>query len=334
MKTIWDKVKADLKEKSIPISVIIELTRNCNVSCCHCYNLKDNAELSFAQIKNIARQLRQAGTLFLSLTGGEIFTKQDIFDICFYLRRSGFDLSLFTNGTLINQNNIKLIRELNLSEVGISIQGASASTHDRITGSAGSFVRSIEAISLLKNAQIPVNLKCTLMQENFAEYKQVIKLANQLGVSYMIDPIISPKDDGSKNILKHRLDAKQLAVFYKDELSKQKSVVNQDHADDDFICPAGSVMASISAKGDVYPCIQLPEKIGNVFESDFKAIWENSKFLKQLRKKVNIEQCNNCRIAALCTRCPGLAYLEDGDAFGISKIACLNASIYEEINLK
>lgn len=334
MNTIWDKVKADLKEKSIPISVIIELTRNCNVSCCHCYNLKDNAEISFTQIKDIARQLRQAGTLFLSLTGGEIFTKHDIFDICFYLRQSGFDLSIFTNGTLINQSNIKLIRELNLSEVGISIQGASAKTHDRITGSGGSFAKSIEAISLLKNAQIPVNLKCTLMKENFAEYKQVIGLANQLGVSYIIDPIVSPKDDGSKDILTHRLNAEQLAVFYSDELLKQKSVVKQDQIDDSFICPAGSVMASISAKGDVYPCIQLPEKIGNVFETDFKDIWANSKFLTQLRKKIDIEQCNNCRIASLCTRCPGLAYLEDGDAFGISSIACLNASIYERINLR
>ncbi|MFH1062912.1 MAG: radical SAM protein [Candidatus Omnitrophota bacterium] len=333
MKTIWDKVKEDLKKKAIPISVVLELTRRCNISCCHCYNFKDNAELSFAQVKDIARQLRQAGTLFLSLTGGEIFTKQDIFDICFYLRQSGFDLSLFTNGTLINQSNIKTIQKLNLSEVGISIQGASAKTHDKITGCQGAFAKSINAISLLKNEQIPVNLKCTLMKDNFAEYKDVIKLANELKVPYIIDPIVSPKDDGSKDVLIYRLSEEQLGAFYQDALLKQKAVF-QNQVADDFTCPAGTVMASISAKGDVYPCIQLPEKLGNVFEADFKDIWANSKFLTKLRKKINIEQCNNCKLSCFCTRCPGLAYLEDGDAFGISSIACLNAAVYETIKQK
>jgi AdoMet-dependent heme synthase len=334
MKTIWDTVKETLKNKAIPISVVLELTRKCNISCCHCYNFKDNAELNFSQVKDIARQLRQSGTLFLSLTGGEIFTKPDIFDICFYLRQSGFDLSLFTNGTLINQSNIKTIQELNLSEVGISIQGATAKTHDKIVGVKGAYAKSINAIKLLKNARILVNLKCTLMKDNFAEYKDLIKLANQLGVAYIIDPIVSPKDDGSKDVLIHRLTEKQLASFYQNALLNQKGFNSQAEPDDDFTCLAGTVMASISAKGDVYPCIQLPEKIGNVFESNFKHIWANSKFLSQMRKKINIEQCNNCRIASLCTRCPGLAYLEDGNAFGISRIACINASIYERINLR
>ncbi|MBU1044152.1 MAG: radical SAM protein [Candidatus Omnitrophica bacterium] len=333
MQTIWSKVKADLKQKAIPIDVVLELTRKCNLSCCHCYNFKDNAELSFVQVKDIARQLRQAGTLFLSLTGGEIFTKADIFEICFYLRQSCFALSIFTNGTLINQSNIKIIRELDLNEVGISIQGAIAKTHDKIVGCQGAFAKSINAIKLLKNAQIPVNLKCTLMQDNFAEYHDLIKLASELGVPYIIDPVVSPKDDGSKDVLAHRLDEKQLFDFYQNELLEQNSFMQkkEEDPDADFSCPAGTVMASISAKGDVYPCIQLPKKLGNVFDTDFRGIWENSKFLTELREKTNIPACRNCRLAAYCTRCPGLAYLEDGNAFGISSIACINAAVYEKI---
>ncbi len=329
MKTIWDRIKQDLKEKAIPLNVVIELTRVCNINCCHCYNRKDNAELSFSQIKEIAVQLRQAGALFLSLTGGEVFTKHDILDICSYLRKMSFDLSIFTNGTLINQGNINRIQELGLSEVGISIQGAIAETHDRISGAKGCFEKSINAIKLLKSKDIPVNLKCTLMKDNFHEYKQVMELAKNLGVSCIIDPIISPKDDGTKDVLIHRLDQDQLFSFYQDQLSGQKGFDIEDS--EDFVCPAGTVMASISAKGDVYPCIQLPEKLGNVFETEFKDIWANSEFLTEMRKNQKIKACDNCRLIDYCTRCPGLAYLEDGDAFGISSIACLNAAVYEKI---
>ena len=149
MKNIWDKVKQDLKQKTIPIDIVLELTRKCNVSCCHCYNLKDDAELSFNQVKEIATQLRAAGTLFIALTGGEVFTHPEIFDICMYLKDRGFDLKIFTNGTLINEDNIKNIADLSLSEIGISIQGSTAKTHDAITGSAGAFAKSIKAIKLL-----------------------------------------------------------------------------------------------------------------------------------------------------------------------------------------
>jgi len=328
MKTIWDKVKQDLKQKAIPLNVLIELTRKCNVNCCHCYNFKDNAELSFDQVKKIAVQLRRAGALFLSLTGGEVFTKNDIFDICFYLRKMSFDLSIFTNGTLIDQNNINKIQDIGLSEVGISIQGSSAETHDKIVGVKGCFGKSINAIKLLKSKKIPVNLKCTLMKDNFQEYKQVMELAADLEVPCIIDPIISPKDDGTKDVLKHRLDDEQLFSFFENQLSQVQAF---DKVEDDFTCPAGIVMASISANGDVYPCIQLPEKLGNVFETDFKDIWTNSVFLNKMRKNHKIKACADCRLIDYCTRCPGLAYLEDGDAFGISSIACLNAAIYEKI---
>lgn len=334
MKNIWDKVKEDLRKKAIPIDVILELTRQCNVSCCHCYNFKDNAQLSFDQVKVIARQLRQAGTLFISLTGGEVFTHPDFFDICFYLRNSGFDLKIFTNGTLINENNIKTISKIAPSEVGISIQGAVAKTHDAITGSAGSFNKSINAIKLLKKEDISVNLKCTLMKDNFSEYRDVIKLAQELDTSYIVDPVVSPRDDGSKDVLSHRLDEPELEAFYQDEMVKQLGTFDDQDQKDEFTCPAGTVMASISAGGDVYPCIQLPERLGNVFEKDFKDIWENSQFLNKMRKNTNIEQCNNCKMLSSCTRCPGLAYLEDGDAFGISSIACINASVYEKIKQK
>ena len=64
MQDIWLKTKQALDSKNISFEDILEVTKRCNLNCCHCYNVKDNAELSFSQIKEIAGQLREAGCLF------------------------------------------------------------------------------------------------------------------------------------------------------------------------------------------------------------------------------------------------------------------------------
>jgi radical SAM protein with 4Fe4S-binding SPASM domain len=329
MENLWDKVRKNLEEKTIPIDVVLELTRTCNLDCCHCYNIKDSSRLSFEQIKEISAQLRKAGTLFISLTGGEVFTHPDFFAICFYLKDSGFDLKLFTNGTMIDHSNIDSIEALYFSEVGISLQGADSITHDKITGSRGSFDKAVDAVKLLKSRDIPVNIKTTLMKANFGQYKDIIALAESLQASYIIDPVVSPKDDGSKDILINRISEEQLKTFYQDGLKQEKgkALIGAD----DFKCPAGKVMAGISAKGDVFPCIQLPEKLGNVFERRFIDIWADSSFLDDLRSAKKVEKCAGCHLLQYCSRCPGLAYLEDGDAFGISTVACINARVYQQI---
>ncbi|MFH2137111.1 MAG: radical SAM protein [Candidatus Omnitrophota bacterium] len=329
--TIWDEVGKAIKEKYIPITMVLEATRQCNLQCCHCYNIKDNVQLSFDQIKDIGGQLRRAGCLFLVLTGGEVFTKPDFLDIAGYLRKLGFDLKVFTNGTLITSQMVERIKDLAFSEVGISIQGINAQTHDRITGNPGSFAKALSAVKILKQAKVPVGIKTTLMKTNFSEYKEIMELADNLGVTYVIDPVVSPRDDGSKDVLSCRLSDGQLEEFYREQFSKIDSVSAEVNNED--ICEAGKIFGSISVLGDVYPCIQIPLKCGNVFQQEFKEIWDNSDILNKMRtvKLCDIEECATCKIAYGCTRCPGLAYLEDGDLFGPSSVACMNARIYEKI---
>ncbi|MCP4650970.1 MAG: radical SAM protein [PVC group bacterium] len=329
MNDIWKHVRNTIENKYIPISMILELTRRCNLNCCHCYNIKSNSELSFPQIKEISRQLRDAGCLFLFLTGGEVFCMPDFLEIITYLRRAGFDLKIFTNGTLITSDLVYKLGDLGISEIGISIQGAEPKTHDRISGVPGAFEKSITAIKMLKERGVPVNIKCTLMKENFAEYKDIIKLAENLGVTYVIDPVVSPRDDGSRDVLSCRLDETQLKQFYSEQFSRLEVTKVEENS----ICEAGRTFGSISAVGDVYPCIQIPLKVGNVFEREFLDIWSDAQMLKKMRsfKSSEIKACVDCDMVSSCSICPGLAYLEDGDLFGPASIACLNARIQKEV---
>jgi radical SAM protein with 4Fe4S-binding SPASM domain len=115
-----------------------------------------------------------------------------------------------------------------------------------------------------------------------------------------------------------------------DEWLKMQDI--QEPEQEYFICDAGRTFGSISATGDVYPCIQLPLKVGNVFEQRFKDIWTGSQILKKIRstRQEDIRSCADCGLAKYCYRCPGLAYIEDGDMFGSSIMACFGARAYKE----
>ncbi len=327
---VWTQVKNTLREKFIPFEMVLELTRRCNLRCCHCYNLKDNAELSLSQVKEIIPQLRRAGCLFVILTGGEVFLKPDFLDIAASLREANFDIKIFTNGTLIDAGIARELKKIAPSEVGISVLGAQSATHDMITGVAGSFAKSLAAIAALRKEQIPVTLKCALMRQNFSEYKDIIALAKKLGTPFIVDPILSPRDDGSKDVLGFRLTKTQLEEFYQEQIPHLSAMAR---GDEDLTCSAGYMFGSISARGDVYPCIQLPIKVGNVFKQDFKNIWQDALLLKKMRQVTpeQISLCSECKIISSCTRCPGLAFLEDGDMFGASSVACLHTQLLEKL---
>ena len=323
---IWEETRESIKKNLIPLSIVWELTRRCNLNCIHCYNLKDEANLSFSEIRKIAFNLREAGTLILTLTGGEIFIREDILDVLFFLKGLGFDLKIITNATLIDNFLAERLKEIYPSEIGISLYGASSLVHEKITRGAGSFDKTLEAVKVLKEKGLAVHIKCTLMRENFKEYPKIIELANKLGVNYIIDPIISPKDNGSLEVLSHRLSRKELRSFYWKEFDKIEDFDNSQ------ICDAGFNFGAISAEGFGYPCIQLPLKVGEATKESFKDIWYNSESLKEFREKFTKEpnQCRNCSLYSYCSRCPGLSFLEKKDPFSSYSMACLIAKIYKE----
>ena len=71
----------------VPLSAHIDLTFRCNERCIHCYlDHEDYGEMTTAEIKGVLDQLAEAGTFFLTLSGGEILLRKDFFEILEYAR--------------------------------------------------------------------------------------------------------------------------------------------------------------------------------------------------------------------------------------------------------
>ena len=88
----------------IPLGAQLDLTYRCNERCVHCYlDHVDHGEMTLAEIKDLLDQFAAAGVFFLTISGGEIFLRPDLFDILEHARRLMFSVKIKTNAILIRE---------------------------------------------------------------------------------------------------------------------------------------------------------------------------------------------------------------------------------------
>src|SRR5579859_2454311 len=152
-----------LDGKRAPMDVSIEITRRCPLTCLHCYNnlpMGDlgakNHELTTAEHKQLLDELHAAGTLWILYTGGEIFARKDFLEIYTYAKQKGFLITLFTNGTLIDEKVADYLAQYRPLGIEITLYGATKETYERLTGITGSYERCMRGIRLLMERNLPL----------------------------------------------------------------------------------------------------------------------------------------------------------------------------------
>ncbi len=320
-------------DKNIPVNAQLELTWRCNQRCIHCYQFSpDNYELSTYEIKDIIAQLAEAGTLYLSFSGGEPLLREDFWQIAEFASKKHFALELQTNGMLIDRQTAQRIAELNFFVVHISLLGATAETHDKITQVPGSFKKVLRAVKLLQKEGTRVILNTTLMKGNFEEYPQIKSLKERLGdIDIRVSPYIFLKNDGGQEPAELRLDDQQLKQFF---LGLRKEAEGEPSNSRGLICNFGRIICTINARGKIYPCVAVPVIVGDLKKQGFKDAWSNSVVLKRIRamRAADLKKCRNCDLADWCFRCSAFPYLETGDMFECASEPCRIAKITKEVN--
>jgi radical SAM protein with 4Fe4S-binding SPASM domain len=299
--------------------------------------------MNTAEIKNVLEQLAQSGTLFLTLSGGEIFLRDDLFELLEFARALHFDISLKTNALLIDAERAKKLRALSVRRIQISIYSAEPAVHDAITKIRGSLERSLIAIRFLQAEGLQVKIACPLMKQNLMAYRNVQALAAELGVPYVLDMTITPKMDGDMSLLQLRNSVQDLLPILQDPTLNPASSSSQgsmqaaalatgsatssgieSEAYEDIPCSAGHNSCYISPYGDVFPCVQMPVATGNLRRQRFEEIWFSSPEMNRVRavRESQLPVCSKCSIRQYCERCPGLAQMEGGDLLGAYERAC------------
>jgi len=330
---VMGRLVARSLENHLPLNVHFDVTYRCNERCVHCYlEHDDRGELTTVEIRRVLAELAEAGTLFLTFSGGEIFLRSDFFELLACARKLRFDITLKTNALLVNAERAAELRRLGVRRMQISLYSADAAVHDAITRVPGSFVRTLQALEFCKAQGLQVKISCPLMKQNIGDYRGVQGLAAALDVPYLMDPTITPMLDGARGPLTMRLDVGELLPVLRDPALNPPRVAAPEgsaapapaHAYENIPCSAGHNSVYISPYGDVYPCVQMPLPTGNLRQKSFAEIWNGSAQMQRLRavRESDLAICSICSIRRFCQRCPGLAYMEEGDLAGPSGRAC------------
>lgn len=339
-----DRFSDKLEGRRIPFSGGIALTNRCNLRCPHCYAREDGPagrELSAPRWKSILDELKEAGCLFLLFTGGDPLIREDFADLYAYTRRSGFLVTLFSNGTLITEETAALLADLPPRAVEISLFSATPEVHDRIAGVPGAFARSLRAVEALTGRGIPVKLKAVLMTLNAGEIPGLEALAGRLGLPFRFDAAIFPAFNGDPSPRELRVAVEQAVaqeVFDAKRVTEWREFIGRlgapPAAETLYSCSAGMTLFHIDPDGTLRPCV-MTRAIGfDLDQGSFREGW--GEVLPRLLGRAGAppDACRSCRYRPVCDYCPGFFELENGDSHRPSEFLCaLGKRRYEELGL-
>jgi radical SAM protein with 4Fe4S-binding SPASM domain len=333
---MFDKTPAALAEmreraskRAIPFHAQLYVEHRCHLKCQHCYEDETThptaSRMSLAEIEDVLNGLAALGTLQLTITGGEVFLRKDIFDILAIAKRLRFQTTLFTSGTLLDKEKIARLKELKVGQVDISVYSDVEADHDAFTQTKGSWKKSTDALRMLAEAGVKAALKCVLTTFSVNRIDNIIALANELGVVFQLDPNVRPRMSNDRSTLRFAVDAKTLAekVFSRRDLYPGFKEIAPDrmcHGEDflhgsNAMCGAGNTTMAITATGDVLPCGFFPHPVGNVKQMPLKDIWERNGLLQDMRAMTyeKMSTCPSCELRSGCHPCMAYAQVENGD---------------------
>jgi 12,18-didecarboxysiroheme deacetylase len=159
--------------------VVWNMTRRCNLKCIHCYaaatNRTDPGELSVQDAKLMIDDLASFGAPVILFSGGEPLMRKDLPELALYARERGLRAVISTNGTLITPEKAKRFKEIDLSYVGVSLDGL-RETNDRFRGAKGAFDAAIEGIRNCMAEGIKVGLRFTMNSNNMQDIEGIFEL--------------------------------------------------------------------------------------------------------------------------------------------------------------
>jgi radical SAM protein with 4Fe4S-binding SPASM domain len=138
-------------------------------------------ELNTIEAKAVVDQLADAGVTALAFSGGEPLTRKDLFEVARHAADRGLYVSLATNGTLLTKENVRKLKQARVNYVDISIDGATAKTHDEFRGVQGAFDKAMTGLKNCVEADLCVCIATTATKENLEEMPAIIDLAEQIG---------------------------------------------------------------------------------------------------------------------------------------------------------
>ncbi|HTW07504.1 MAG TPA: TIGR04053 family radical SAM/SPASM domain-containing protein [Acidimicrobiales bacterium] len=173
-----------------PILVFWETTRACELACRHCRAeaMPEPApdELTTSEGCRLIEQLAGFGPRppVLILTGGDVMRRSDLVELVGAARRVGLPVALAPSVTSrLNTGPLVELRHLGVSSVSLSLDGASAATHEAVRGVHGHFGETVAALNQLRSLGFRTQVNTAVMRANVDELAGIAAVVRDVGAA-------------------------------------------------------------------------------------------------------------------------------------------------------
>lgn len=325
------------------VRVLWEITPYCNMNCKHCLfyentKLDVEKELSTEEVYKIIDNLAQEKKLTaIWLSGGEPLLRKDIVEVCKYISEHGIEPSLSTNGILLTPEKIKALEEAGVKYIHLSIDGATANTHDTLRGVKGSFNKLMQVLDYLKDSSIRRGASFMVTEDSIGEIEDVVQIAKEKELSVLSFYLVAKLGRGAENFKKEDINLreelqKKIETLSKDDTSNLKiEIFRADHAEEGSIlqeCKAERFL-NITYDGKLGGCPWLMKsdkslEVGSLLEEDFIDLERKCKtkiLQKKAKRREKMKYCNQCSQNDRCGKgCMALQMTKNGVYYGLDPI--------------
>ena len=332
-------VRLQARELGQPAFGTFELTPLCNFACKMCYvrlapdEMRERGRLrSAAEWLDMARQAREAGTIGITLTGGEVLTRPDFAEIYTGVVDQGLIPSILSNGSLVDEDVVALFSERPPAHMRFTLYGASNETYERLCGVSGGFDRVMRGLHLLSDAGLIFSLAFTETTENIGDLEGVIKIAAAFGTSPTITANLAPAVRGATSeAARLRIQPEGRAPIGSRTAEIETSGCRASASEAASECPRDLFSRCtmhrsgfwIDWNGTMEPCGFMSYCKSRPFEQGFEAAWHDMH--EKLAALELPKRCASCPDYSYCSACPGLRDAMTGSPTGTPEALCRDA---------
>ena len=343
MSAFQARVSRNARRERRPLTCTFEITPTCNLRCHFCYVALDPYKgpyLSTEQVGQILDTLRDAGVLWLTLTGGEIFSRRDFPEIYRHARRNGFLVTLFSNGTLVTERIAGMLAEDPPFSMEVSIYGADAEHYEGTTGIPGSFTRFERGIRLLQEAGVPLVLKTPVSKLTEDHVPALRAWCAARGLPFKVDLTLDVRHDGGQQPAVYRIEPRRMARLV-DQIAAigpagraedvrqtvlpeprprsgmplpECADVDASRAGELYTCGAGRTAFFIDGLGNASHCVIDRDPAFPMLSMPWQEIW--SRMGDWVTQPLPSDApCNGCSLRSSCGNCPARSRLATGSPY-------------------
>lgn len=293
--------------ETITKKVHIGVTNSCNMRCPHCYMAAGTFPLETIDLQKtihlVSELNRIYGELEIVVSGGEPLTYKDIDVLLRTIKRN--HVILFTNGSLISENNIDLISEC-CDEVQISFEGVSKEYYSLVRGEQN-YEKAISAIKLLKRRNKRIVLAVTVLPNTLQDIRDnLISFVKSLDYNNL-EVRLSDEIEMAGNALSmdfsesDEKESREVVIRLVRELENLGCVVQaSDIRNTRFTnCGIGTSVL-INYDGKIYPCHKMSTYSFSI-DTDSKDIIDEFNKINIETSNDKILKCHACELRYICS---------------------------------